>query len=181
MATSFDPQTRRFCVRPIKRFHTQPLVHLKMETYHLCLQEPSHRLMVPTRFSAKTDNRQMSNGKVEGKVHFIDETKTYGQKGFRKRLVVIEQDNGRFTNYLPMEFIQDACDAVDQLSVGVEVEINYRLSGRKWQRDEQSEVKYFLSAEAMGFEILGGGTPPADEPADIPFGETFVSDEDPPF
>ncbi|HAD59948.1 MAG TPA: hypothetical protein DCG12_11945 [Planctomycetaceae bacterium] len=123
----------------------------------------------------------MSNGKVEGKVHFIDETKTYGQKGFRKRLVVIEQDNGRFTNYLPMEFIQDACDAVDQLSVGVEVEINYRLSGRKWQRDEQSEVKYFLSAEAMGFEILGGGAPPADEPADIPFGETFVSDEDPPF
>ncbi|MEQ9406932.1 MAG: DUF3127 domain-containing protein [Fuerstiella sp.] len=124
----------------------------------------------------------MSNGKVEGKVHFIDETKTYGQKGFRKRLVVLEQDNGRFTNYIPLEFIQDSCDDADQLSVGTEVEINYRLNGRKWQRDPQSEVKYFLSAEATGFRILAGGdAAPAAEPDDIPFGETFSSDEDPPF
>lgn len=125
----------------------------------------------------------MSSGKVEGKVHFIEETKTYGQKGFRKRLVVIEQDNGRFTNYLPMEFIQDSCDEVDQMSVGAEVAINYRLSGRKWQRDPQSEVKYFLSAEATGFQILnaGGGGEEAPPEADIPYGETFESDEDPPF
>ena len=124
----------------------------------------------------------MSTGKIEGKVHFIDETKTYGQKGFRKRLVVLEQDTGRFTNYLPMEFIQDACDEVDQLSVGNEVEISYRLSGRKWQRDPQSEVKYFLSAEATGFQILSGGADNSAPPAeDIPYGETFESDEDPPF
>jgi hypothetical protein len=125
----------------------------------------------------------MSNGKLEGKVHFIDETKTYGQKGFRKRLVVVEQDNGRFTNYLPVEFIQDSCDEVDQLSVGAEVEISYRLSGRKWQRDPNSEVKYFLSAEATGFQILSGGGPAAEEnmDQDAPFGETFSSDEDPPF
>ncbi|MCP4171329.1 MAG: DUF3127 domain-containing protein [Fuerstiella sp.] len=122
----------------------------------------------------------MSTGKVEGKVHVIEETKTYGQKGFRKRLVVLEQDNGRFTNYLPMEFIQDACDDADQLSVGAEVEVSYRLSGRKWQRDEQSEVKFFLSAEATGFRILNAAS---DEPnvADVPYGETFTSDDDPPF
>lgn len=126
----------------------------------------------------------MSTGKVEGKVHVIEETKTYGQKGFRKRLVVLEQDTGRFTNYLPLEFIQDACDDVDQLTVGAEVEISFRLSGRKWQRDEQSEVKYFLSAEATGFRILSGGDSPAGNEtaaADVPYGETFSSDEDPPF
>ena len=38
---------------------------------------------------------------IRGVVHFIEETKTYGQKGFRKRLVVLEQDNGRFVNYIP--------------------------------------------------------------------------------
>ena len=124
----------------------------------------------------------MSDPAVTGKIHVIEETKTYGQKGFRKRLVVLEQDNGRFTNYLPLEFIQDSCDDVDQLSVGEEVEINYRLSGRKWQRDQNSEVKYFLSAEATGFRKLGGTADesgPAEE--DIPFGETFESDEEPPF
>jgi hypothetical protein len=95
--------------------------------------------------------RPMSEAKIRGVVHLIEETKTFGQKGFRKRLVVLEQDNGRFTNFIPLEFIGDACDKVDGLKVGEEIEANFRLSGRKWQRDAQSEVKFFLSAEAMGF------------------------------
>ena len=96
----------------------------------------------------------MSESKVRGTVHLVEETKTYGQKGFRKRLVVLEQDNGRFTNFIPVEFIRDACDTVDDLNVGDEVEIAYQLSGRKWQRDPDSEVKYFLSAEAISFKVL---------------------------
>ena len=100
----------------------------------------------------------MSDGRVCGTVHLVEEAKTYGQKGFRKRLVVLQDDSSRFTNYLPMEFIQDACDTVDELSVGDEVEIAYRLSGRKWQRDADSEVKFFLSAEATGFKILEKGS-----------------------
>ena len=97
----------------------------------------------------------MSDAKVRGVVHLIEETKTYGQKGFRKRLVVLEQDNDRFTNYIPFEFIQDACDSVDDLNVGDEAEITYRLAGRKWQKDAGSEVKFFLNAEAMSLENGG--------------------------
>ena len=96
----------------------------------------------------------MSDAKVSGVVHLIEDTKTYGNKGFRKRLVVLEQDKSSFTNYIPIEFIRDSCDAVDEMNLGDEVEITYRLSGRRWQRDEASEVKYFLSAEAMSFKIL---------------------------
>ena len=99
----------------------------------------------------------MSDAKVRGIVHFIDETKTYGQKGFRKRLVVLEQENDRFTNYVPVEFVRDACDSVDELSVGDDVEISYQLSGRKWQKDPSAEVKYFLNAEATGFKKLESG------------------------
>jgi hypothetical protein len=97
----------------------------------------------------------MSDGKVRGIVHLIDQTKTFGQKGFRKRLVVLEQDNGRFVNYVPLDFTQDGCDRADQLKVGDEVEVEFRLNGRKWQRDAESEVKYFLNAEAMNFQVLG--------------------------
>jgi len=100
----------------------------------------------------------MSQATVSGVIHLIEETKTYGQKGFRKRLVVLEQTTGGgFTNYIPVEFIKDACDAVDELSVGDEVEVTYRLSGRRWQRDPDSEAKYFLSAEALSFRVLSGG------------------------
>ena len=121
----------------------------------------------------------MSNPTATGIIEVIEETKTYGQKGFRKRLVVLKQD-GRFTNYLPMDFIQDGCDTVDELSVGQEVEITYRLSGRKWQRDENSEVKYFLSAEALGFRVVdgqgGGAAPVADD-----FASSGNPDEEVPF
>jgi hypothetical protein len=96
----------------------------------------------------------MSNPSVRGTVHLIEETKTFGQKGFRKRLVVLAQEKGSFTNYIPVEFIKDGCDAADELNVGDEVEVTYRLSGRRWQRDENSEVKYFLSAEALSFDVV---------------------------
>lgn len=99
----------------------------------------------------------MSESKVRGVVHLVEETKTFGQKGFRKRLVVLEQENGRFSNFIPVEFLQDACDRVDDLNLGDEIEVSYRLTGRKWQRDPNSEVKYFLSCEATGFKKVGAG------------------------
>ena len=107
-------------------------------------------------FSLDVEIGVMSDAKVSGIIHLIEETKTYGKKDFRKRLVVLEQDKGSFTNYVPIEFTRDACDTVDDLNVGDEVEVAYRLSGRRWQRDEASEVKYFLSAEAMSFKLLSG-------------------------
>lgn len=96
----------------------------------------------------------MSDPIVSGVVHLVEETKTYGKNNFRKRLVVLEQERGSFTNFIPLEFVKDLCDEVDELNEGDEVEVTYRLSGRRWQRDAQSEVRYFLSAEAMSFRIL---------------------------
>jgi len=121
----------------------------------------------------------MSDMTARGKVHLVEETKTYGQKGFRKRLVVLEQDNGRFTNFIPVEFIQDSCDTVDEVSVGDELDVDLRLSGRKWQRDPNSEVKFFLSAEAQSFRVVSRtaddkGPPPDESEADF-------ADDDVPF
>jgi hypothetical protein len=126
----------------------------------------------------------MKEPSVRGVVHLIEETKAFGQKGFRKRLVVLEQSKGTFTNFIPIEFVKDGCDAVDDLTVGDEIEVTYRLSGRRWQRDEASEVKFFLSAEGLSFkqvsgsgrasEGAGGGIDPNDAFAeagedDVPF------------
>jgi len=111
-----------------------------------------------------------------GQVHFIDETKEYGQRGFRKRLVVLEQANDRFPSYVPFELIQENCELADDLEIGYQVEITYRLGGRKWQRDANSEVKYFLSAEAIALQVLSkkpeesaDAPPPFDEDDSVPF------------
>ena len=124
----------------------------------------------------------MSDAKVSGIVHLIEDTKTYGNKGFQKRLVVLEQDKGSFTNYVPIEFTRDSCNSVDEMSLGDEVEVSYRLNGRRWQKDESSEAKYFLNAEAMSFRIVSGGgetmTERVSEPNDA-FAE--AGDDEAPF
>jgi hypothetical protein len=62
--------------------------------------------------------------------------------------------------------VKDGCDAVDDLAVGNEIEVTYRLSGRRWQRDEASEAKYFLSAEGLSFKQLSGSGRAHDGPND---------------
>jgi len=125
----------------------------------------------------------MKDPTVRGVVHLIEETKTFGQKGFRKRLVVLEQSKGTFTNFVPVEFVKDGCDAVDDLAVGNEIEVTYRLSGRRWQRDAASEVKFFLSAEGLSFNRLSGGGPPTNDSDDAadPNDAFAEADDDVPF
>ncbi|MFT4557609.1 MAG: hypothetical protein ACI8P0_006549 [Planctomycetaceae bacterium] len=130
----------------------------------------------------------MSDGKVSGKVHFIDETKTFGQNGFRKRTVVLEQDTGRFTNYIPVEFIQESCESVDALKIGDEAEITFELTGRKWQKDAASEVKYFLNAQASSFRVVSNAAPAGGDAADgdgapmfDPSSETEFDEDNVPF
>ncbi len=94
----------------------------------------------------------MTEPTLTGNVYTIEETQTYGQKGFRKRLIVLTQKRGQYVNYIPLELIGDACEAADELERGDQICAQYRLSGRRWQRDEASEVRYFLSAEARSFE-----------------------------
>jgi len=121
----------------------------------------------------------MSDASVRGIVHLIEPTKTYGKNDFRKRLVVLEQDKGRFTNYVPLEFVHEGCDTVDDLKVGDEIEVSYRLSGRRWQRDENSEVKFFLNAEATSFKMAGAAGASGGSAAPDTFDESeFGGDDD---
>ena len=124
----------------------------------------------------------MSEPSVAGKVIVVEETKTYGQKGFRKRLVVLEQDKGRFTNYIPVEFTNDNCDKVDGLSAGSEIEVTYRLNGRKWQKDPSAEVKYFVNIEALSYSVKGqSDAPSGNRDFDEANAELTYSEEDIPF
>ena len=110
---------------------------------------------------------------VKGVVHLVDDTKEYGKKGFKKRLVVLTQESGTFTNYIPIEFVQDGVEQVDNLSVGDEIEVVYRLTGRRWQKDSATDVKYFLSAEGLRFRVNNpqpqAAPTPAEPSAGVPF------------
>lgn len=89
---------------------------------------------------------------LSGQIHLIEPTKVYGQKGFRKRLIVLQQTRGKIMNYVPLDFLGDLCDAANSLRVGDSIRVTSRLTGRRWQRDPSSEVRFYLSVEAIGFE-----------------------------
>lgn len=99
----------------------------------------------------------MSNATVTGVVKDISEVQSFGSNGFRKRTVVLEQENGKYTNVIPVEFANDDCDRVGAMKIGDTVEVKYFLNGRSWQKDAQSEVKYFLSARAADYRVVDSG------------------------
>ena len=54
---------------------------------------------------------------VSGKIKWLDETKTYGNNGFRKREVVVTTEE-QYPQHILVEFIQDKCDCLTKLEIG---------------------------------------------------------------
>jgi len=120
---------------------------------------------------------------VIGKIKKIDETKTYGSNGFRKRELVLTTDE-QYPQFLLIEFVQDKCDLLNNFNVGEDVKISINLRGREWQ-NPQGEIKYFNSIQGWRLEKMQAGAdtvPPMDasgfepvssvddsEPDDLPF------------
>lgn len=122
---------------------------------------------------------------VSGKIKWLDETKTYGNNGFRKREVVITTEE-QYPQHILVEFIQDKCDLLNAFQMGQNVKIGINLRGREWV-NPQGETKYFNSIQGWRIEAVAASSsseippmppPPAFEPADD---ATDGPDDDLPF
>ncbi len=89
---------------------------------------------------------------VEGKIKKIEETKEYGNNGFRKREVVITTEE-QYPQHLAIEFVQDKTDLLNNYNVGQNVKVSINLRGREWT-NPQGEVKYFNSIQGWRIENL---------------------------
>ena len=111
---------------------------------------------------------------IQGTIKKIDETKTFGTNGFRKREVVITTEE-QYPQHILVEFVQDKTDLLNSYSVGQPVKISINIRGREWT-NPQGEVKYFNSIQGWRIEssqndASAEGMPPvppmeAFEPAD---------------
>lgn len=121
---------------------------------------------------------------VTGKIKKIDEVKTFGASGFRKRELVITTDE-QYPQMLMIEFVQDKCDLLNNFNVGEDIKVSINLRGREWINPE-GEAKYFNSIQGWRIEKAQTGAPgevppmsassftPAttvsdNEPDDLPF------------
>ena len=94
---------------------------------------------------------------VAGKIKWIDETKTYGTNGFRKREVVVTTEE-QYPQHILVEFVQDKCDLMNAFQVGQNVKIGINLRGREWV-NPQGETKYFNSVQGWRIEASEGAAP----------------------
>ena len=121
---------------------------------------------------------------VTGKIKKIDETKTFGNNGFRKREMILTTDE-QYPQMLLIEFVQDKCDLLNNFNEGEEIKVSINLRGREWI-NPQGEAKYFNSIQGWRIEKVQAGAqgevPPMDaasfapatnidenEPDDLPF------------
>jgi len=96
---------------------------------------------------------------VLGKIKKIDETKTFGSNGFRKREMVVTTDE-QYPQMIMVEFIQDKCDLLNSFNVGDDVKISINIRGREWVNPE-GEAKYFNSIQGWRIEkVQAGGAEP---------------------
>ena len=110
---------------------------------------------------------------LQGTIKLIDETKTYGASGFRKREMVVTTDE-QYPQMLLIEFVQDKCDILNNFQPGEEVKVSINLRGREWINPE-GEAKYFNSIQGWRIEKVtqnaAADVPPIEaidafEPAD---------------
>ncbi|WP_224483992.1 DUF3127 domain-containing protein [Robertkochia aurantiaca] len=105
---------------------------------------------------------------VQGRIKMIDDTKTYGNNGFRKREMVVTTEE-QYPQHLMIEFVQDKCELLNNFQVGQQVKVSINLRGREWT-NPQGETKYFNSIQGWRIEQLQPAAPdqgvPPVPPAD---------------
>jgi len=89
---------------------------------------------------------------IQGRIKVIDETKTYGNNGFRKREVVVTTEE-QYPQHILVEFVQDKTDLLNSYQVGQLVKVSINLRGREWV-NPQGETKYFNSIQGWRIENL---------------------------
>ncbi len=87
---------------------------------------------------------------VSGIIKFIDETKTYGESGFRKRELVVTTEE-QYPQHILIEFIQDNVTLLDSFQLGQRVKVSINLRGREWT-NPSGETRYFNSL--VGWKIV---------------------------
>ena len=95
---------------------------------------------------------------LQGKIKMIDETKTYGANGFRKREMVITTEE-QYPQHILIEFVQDKTDLLNAYQVGMNVKISINVRGREWV-NPQGETKYFNSITGWRIENIDQSVSP---------------------
>lgn len=97
---------------------------------------------------------------LTGKIKVINETKTYGDSGFRKREMVVTTDE-QYPQMIMVEFVQDKVDLLNNFQIGQDVKVHINLRGREWINPEGNAV-YFNTIQGWRIDLNSSASAPAE-------------------
>ena len=85
---------------------------------------------------------------VTGRIKLIKATEVVSEKFSKRELVVTTND--QYPQDIMIQFTQDKCNLLDELSEGMDVSVSINIRGREWV-SPQGESKYFNTIQ--GWEV----------------------------
>jgi len=111
---------------------------------------------------------------ASGHLHTVLPTKHISDS-FRVREFVLERDpGGKYPQTVLFQATNDACEKLDELHIGDEIEVEFDLRGRQWT-NRDGDIKFFNSLNVWHWDVLKRAAPAAPPPPssapdeDIPF------------
>lgn len=83
---------------------------------------------------------------IQGTIIKIGDTEVVGQKGFKKRQIVVKTDS-QYPQTIPVDFTQDKCSWLDKYLINQFVTISVNIQGNEWQG------KYYVGLQGWKIEI----------------------------
>lgn len=85
----------------------------------------------------------MDKADIIGKVYFKSEVELIGANQMKKQILVVETDN-QYPQKLPIEFIKDKVDLLNNLQIGQQVKVSVNVRGNEYQ-DRNQVTRFGLS------------------------------------
>lgn len=92
----------------------------------------------------------MDKAEIIGKVYFKTEVELIGANQMKKQILVVETDN-EYPQKLPIEFIKDKVDLLNNIQIGQQVKVSVNVRGNEYQ-DRNQVARFGLSFQGWKVE-----------------------------
>ena len=101
---------------------------------------------------------------LSGKIKVLGETMTVGSAGTFKKRTLVVSTNEQYVQHIPIDFVQDKCDVLNNYKVDDDVKVSINIRGNEYND------KYYVSLNGWKIEKIAQETVavPLSE-SDMPF------------
>lgn len=120
---------------------------------------------------------------ISGEIESIGEIKSFSNGKFRKQEVVVKSGDGKYPNYYPCTFKNDAINMIDGWDKGDAVVVTGYVNGNKWdKKDEQGKIvrtMFFLEIDAKSIVTAAAAQDDSEQDEPLPEDSGEVAEDIP--